>query len=59
MREHSVNRRDFFRGAAAVGATIGAASRSKADPSKSSSGRVIGANDRINVGVIGVGGSGS
>lgn len=59
MSEQSVNRRDFFRGAAAVGATLGVAASSKANPSKASSGRVIGANDRINVGVIGVGGRGS
>ncbi|MCC7340702.1 MAG: twin-arginine translocation signal domain-containing protein, partial [Bryobacterales bacterium] len=59
MSEPSVNRRDFFRGAAAASAVLGVAATSKANPSKSSAGRVIGANDRINVGVIGVGGRGS
>src|SRR3954470_24666257 len=48
------NRRDFLRSAAALTATSAfAKSDSKA------SGRVIGANDRINVGVIGYGGRGS
>src|SRR3954468_13486485 len=52
MSEH--NRRDFLRSAAALTATSAfAKSDSKA------SGRVIGANDRINVGVIGYGGGGS
>lgn len=59
MSEHSVNRRDFFRGAAAVGATLGVGRAALANPNKMSGGRVIGANDRINVGVIGVGGRGT
>ena len=46
--------------AAGVGATLGAAAKAFARPAaKASSRRVLGANDRINVGVIGVGGRGS
>src|SRR5579862_8075332 len=57
---NSVNRRDFIKTASAVGATLGAASRALgARPGKASTGRVIGANDRINVGVVGVGGRGA
>jgi predicted dehydrogenase len=43
------DRRDFVKSATGVGAALGLASRTPA------AGRVIGANDRINVGVIGVG----
>src|ERR1700683_2959485 len=59
--ESSVNRRDFMKNAAGVGATLGVAAKAfGARPSaKASSGRVLGANDRINIGVIGVGGRGS
>jgi predicted dehydrogenase len=49
-----------MRNAAGVGATLGLAGRAlagKAD--KAANGRVIGANDRINIGVIGVGGRGT
>ncbi len=53
------NRRDFIRGAAGVGATLGAAGRTFAKVTGKQSGRVLGANDRINVGVIGAGGRGS
>ena len=59
---HPVNRRDFMRNAAGVGATLGLASHAlaaKPKPKKAVSSRVIGANDRINVGVIGVGGRGT
>ncbi|MFN3323669.1 MAG: Gfo/Idh/MocA family oxidoreductase [Bryobacteraceae bacterium] len=50
------NRREFLKSAGAVGAGLGlAGSAWAARPSS----RVIGANDRINVGVIGVGGRGS
>src|SRR5258705_401235 len=53
------SRRDFLRQAGAVGAALGVAG-SALGAAKSSSGktsaRVLGANDRINVGVIGVGG---
>jgi predicted dehydrogenase len=54
------SRRDFLRHAGAVGAALGAAGNVLARSSSraASSGRVIGANDRINVGVIGVGGRG-
>ena len=46
--------------AAGVGATLGVAAKGfAARPAKTSSGRVVGANDRINIGVIGVGGRGS
>lgn len=48
------NRRDFIRGAAGVGAALGTG-RAFARQS----GRVLGANDRINVGIIGAGGRGS
>ena len=55
------NRRDFVKTAAAVSAALGAAGKSLAKPAKMAraSGRVIGANDRINVAAIGVGGRGS
>jgi len=55
----NVNRRDFMKRAAAAGATLGAATNVLGKPSKGATGRVIGANDKINVGVIGVGGRGS
>ncbi len=62
---NSLDRRDFLRKASAVsvalgtaGAAMGAPKGSKSSSARSS-GRVIGANDRINVGVIGVGGRGS
>jgi predicted dehydrogenase len=50
-----------MKNAAGVGATLGVAAKAfGARPSaKASSGRVLGANDRINIGVIGVGGRGS
>lgn len=56
---NSVNRRDFMRTATAAGAGLGMAGRALAARSKAAPGRVIGANDRINVGVIGVGGRGT
>jgi predicted dehydrogenase len=53
-----VKRRDFLKTAAAVGSTLGMAkSMFAARPAKT--GRVLGANDRINVGVIGCGGRGT
>jgi predicted dehydrogenase len=56
----SIPRRDFIQGAAGVGATLGLAARSlAAKETKAMPGRVLGANDRINVGVIGVGGRGA
>jgi predicted dehydrogenase len=58
--DDSVNRRDFFKTAAGVSAALGAAGSALARPTpKMNAARVIGANDRINVGVIGVGGRGS
>ena len=54
----SVNRRDFLKTATAVGSSLGLAGAAfAARPAKS--GRVIGANDRINIGVIGCGGRGT
>ncbi|HTT63678.1 MAG TPA: Gfo/Idh/MocA family oxidoreductase [Bryobacteraceae bacterium] len=58
--QDSVNRRDFIAKTAAVAGALGAAKELFAKPGKAAAtGRVIGANDRINVGVIGVGGRGS
>ena len=60
MSEPSVNRRQFVKQATGVGAALSMASRAvAARPGKAASARVIGANDRINIGVIGVGGRGS
>src|ERR1035438_2363508 len=61
MASDTVDRRDFLKGVAATGLTVGAASSAFAGKtsSKTTGGRVIGANDRINVGVIGCGGRGS
>src|SRR3569832_1295417 len=54
------NRRDFLRIAGATSLALGAETAAFAGkPSGRASGRVIGANDRINVGVIGYGGRGS
>jgi predicted dehydrogenase len=60
--ENSLNRRQFVQGATRVGTALGLAGELAgralaARPSKT--GRVIGANDRINIGSIGVGGRGS
>ncbi|MGH9675211.1 MAG: Gfo/Idh/MocA family oxidoreductase, partial [Bryobacteraceae bacterium] len=52
----SFDRRKFLHGAAALGM---AGKALAARPGKLSGGRVIGANDRIQVGVVGVGGRGS
>ena len=51
MSDSRINRRDFVKTAVAAGAALSALSRSA-----SVNARVIGANDQINVGVIGVGG---
>src|SRR2546429_7474610 len=63
MAEHhpSVNRRDFMKKAAGVGATLGVAAKAFAarPPKAASPGRVLGANDRINVAGGGVGGGGA
>src|ERR1700730_11015105 len=56
--ENSINRRQFVRRATQAGAALGMAGRALgARPGKT--GRVIGANDRINIGSIGVGGRGT
>jgi predicted dehydrogenase len=52
----SFNRRDFVKSATGVAATLGISSR--AFSARPSAGRAIGPNDRINIGVIGVGGRG-
>lgn len=56
-----MDRRDFLKSAGAVTAALGAAEHAfAARPSnKMAASRVIGANDKINVGVIGVGGRGA
>src|SRR5467141_3447063 len=60
--EKPFDRRDFLRQAGAVSAALGSAGallgKSSSRGGGHTSGRVIGANDRINVGVIGVGGRG-
>jgi len=57
MPENNPHRRDFLRTAGVAGLAVNAVSAFGKSASKSS-GRVIGANDRINVGVIGYGGRG-
>jgi predicted dehydrogenase len=54
----SVGRRDFLKTAGAAGVSISLAKSALAGRGSKMSGRVIGANDRINVGVIGTGGRG-
>jgi predicted dehydrogenase len=54
-----VGRRDFLKTAGAAGVSIGLANSALAGRGSKMSGRVIGANDRINMGVIGAGGRGS
>src|SRR5580700_1560509 len=59
MSENDPHRRDFLKTAGAAGLALKAtASAFGKSATKSSEGRVIGANDRINVGVIGYGGRG-
>src|SRR4030088_2015139 len=55
----SVNRRDFLRTATTVGAGLGIANSAFAAKPTPATARVIGANDKINIGVIGTGGRGS
>jgi predicted dehydrogenase len=56
---NSLDRRDFLKTVGATGLTLGTANAAFAGKSASkTSGRVIGANDRINIGVIGYGGRG-
>ncbi len=63
MSEIDVNRRDFLKTAGGAGAALGLAEAAfaakGAKTSGKAAGRVLGANDRINVGVIGVGGRGT
>jgi len=54
----SFDRRDFLKTVGATGLTVGSALASKTG-TKMTGGRVLGANDRINVGLIGCGGRGS
>jgi predicted dehydrogenase len=53
------SRRDFLGQAGALGATLGSIGSSFAKSSSRSSSRVIGAHDRIAIGIIGVGGRGT
>jgi predicted dehydrogenase len=57
---NSYDRRDFLKTVGATGLTLEAAKSALASKSatKATGGRVIGANDRINIGVIGCGGRG-
>src|SRR2546430_1421640 len=59
--DQSLGRRGFLKSVGATGLTLGAAGSAfgAKTSSKMSGGRVIGANDRINVGVIGCGGRGA
>ncbi len=56
MSESNLDRRNFLKTATAVTSALGAARSAFARPAK---GKVIGANDRINIGVIGTGGRGT
>jgi predicted dehydrogenase len=53
------NRRDFLKTATSAGVSLSLAGAAFAKGGKTSAGRVLGANDRINIGVVGVGGRGS
>ena len=57
--DNPVNRRDFLRPRPCAGALHRAGGFGICRPAGKPSGRVIGANDKINVGVIGVGGRGT
>lgn len=60
MSANNLNRRDFMKSASVSSAALGLAGNAyAARPGKMASGRVIGANDKINVGLIGAGGRGS
>ncbi|HYW47640.1 MAG TPA: Gfo/Idh/MocA family oxidoreductase [Bryobacteraceae bacterium] len=61
MSEKPLDRRDFFKTVGLTGLTLGTTASALASKTgtKMTGGRVIGANDRINIGVIGVGGRGS
>jgi len=56
---NSLDRRDFLKTASAAGVTLSLANSAFGARGAKMSGRVIGANDRINIGVVGVGGRGS
>ncbi|MBM3728486.1 MAG: Gfo/Idh/MocA family oxidoreductase [Acidobacteria bacterium] len=55
----ALNRRNFLTGAGAVSAALTSTAAYAARPARPAAGRVLGANDRINVGLIGAGGRGS
>src|SRR5436305_6936071 len=58
--EKSLDRRNFLKNATALSVATSALSKSAvARPAAKVSGKVIGANDRINVGVVGCGGRGT
>ena len=60
MSDNSLDRRDFLKTVSATGVTLGAATHALAAKSIGKmSNRIIGANDRINIGVIGCGGRGT
>jgi predicted dehydrogenase len=59
MDNESLKRREFLMGAGVAGSVLTAHPAYSARPAAKSAGRVLGANDRINVGVIGVGGRGA
>src|ERR1035438_9479397 len=56
MSESNIDRRNFLRTATAVTSALSAATSAFARPAK---GKIVGANDRINIGVIGTGGRGT
>src|SRR4051812_12733591 len=60
MSNESLDRRDFLKTVGSTGVTLGAANSALAAArgSSKSSARVLGANDRINIGLIGCGGRG-
>jgi len=58
MENESLDRRDFLKSVSAAGLAVGAARSALGARSDRTPGRVIGANDRINIGVIGCGGRG-
>ena len=61
MANDSVDRRDFLKTVGATSVTLGTAGSALASKTgtKMTGGRVLGANDRINVGLVGCGGRGS
>ena len=59
MPIEDLDRRDFLKGAAAIGAGVGVTAKGFAKANnKMNPGRVIGANDRINIALVGCGGRG-